>query len=252
MSEIIIGVYKISNIKNGRYYIGYSKHIERRFKEHKRKFKNNCHDNSHFQHSYNKYGETNFIYEIIHFCDTIDQAKELELKYLQDKSIRDNLYNLNYDNHADGHFENNLNKEELRKKISDSAKEKFKKMSPEERSTIYGRTGKKHTEETKEKLRNIFKGRIVSAETKEKLRIASTGHKRPCSEETKKKLSKINKVKKPSTMIKIIVDNIIYESITEAGKQIGKRPSVILWRLKSKNFNNYKYLDENNEDILKK
>jgi hypothetical protein len=35
MSEIIIGVYKISNIKDGRYYIGHSQNIEKRFKTHK-------------------------------------------------------------------------------------------------------------------------------------------------------------------------------------------------------------------------
>ena len=54
-------------------------------------------------------------------------------------------------------------------------------------------------------------------------------------------------------MIKIIVDNIIYNSIAEAGRQLGLNPVVVLWRLKSKNpnFDNYKYSDDNTEETYK-
>lgn len=156
-------------------------------------------------------------------------------------------------------------------------------MTPEERSRIYGRTGKKHLEETKKKLRDIFKGRIVSEETRKKLRIASTGHKlseesrqkisnthkekfkrmseeeksirykRVCSEETKKKLSEANKNNIPPNIIKIMIDGVEYKSITEAGKQLGINKSVVWYRIKSKNpmFDNYKYAENNVSDIDK-
>jgi hypothetical protein len=54
-------------------------------------------------------------------------------------------------------------------------------------------------------------------------------------------------------MIKIIVDDIIYDSITEAGRQLGLNTTVVLWRLKSKNpnFDNYKYSDDNKEETYK-
>lgn len=110
MSEKIIGVYKISNVINKKYYIGYSKDVSRRWREHKRKFKNGCHDNSYFQNSYKKYGEENFVYELIHKCNTIDEAKKIELTYLENKLIRNELYNLNYDNKTDGHFDTDMNK----------------------------------------------------------------------------------------------------------------------------------------------
>ena len=54
-------------------------------------------------------------------------------------------------------------------------------------------------------------------------------------------------------MIKIIVDDIIYDSMTEAGRQLGLNTTVVLWRLKSKNpnFDNYKYSDDNTEETYK-
>ena len=39
----IIGVYKISNLVSDRYYIGYSKNINKRFRVHRCKLKNSCH-----------------------------------------------------------------------------------------------------------------------------------------------------------------------------------------------------------------
>jgi predicted GIY-YIG superfamily endonuclease len=55
-----IGVYKISNSLSGRYYIGYSTNIERRFTSHRRKLKQNCHDNIFLQRAYNLDGEDKF------------------------------------------------------------------------------------------------------------------------------------------------------------------------------------------------
>ena len=252
MSEKIIGVCKISNIVNKKYYIGYSGDIDRRFKEHKRRFKTNKHNNSYFQRAYNKYGEENFTYEIIHTCETIDKAKDIETTYLDDKSIRGDIYNLNFNNSMDGHFANNPNKEEIRKKISESAKEKFRKMIQEERSTIYGRFGKKHTEKTKQKLRNIFKGRIVSEETREKLRIASTGHK--LSEESIEKIRQKNKGKIPPTAIKIKINNIIYNTITEAGRKLGICRNTMMNRLNSKSpkFKHYELIQSNKKKNINK
>ena len=94
----IIGVYKISNVLSDRYYIGYSKNIIKRFCVHRCKLKNSCHDNIFLQRAYNLDGEDKFIYEIIHRCNTEKEAKEIELQYLTDLTIRDKLYNLNYNN----------------------------------------------------------------------------------------------------------------------------------------------------------
>jgi group I intron endonuclease len=61
------------------------------------------------------------------------------------------------------------------------------------------------------------------------------------SEETKNKLSEKRKGKKPTNMTQVVIDDIIYESLSEASRQTGIPPPTILWRIKSKNkkYENY-------------
>ena len=48
------------------------------------------------QRAYNKYGSECFSYEILHECENIEEATNLELSYLEDLAFRDKLYNLHY------------------------------------------------------------------------------------------------------------------------------------------------------------
>lgn len=69
-----------------------------------------------------------------------------------------------------------------------------KKLSPEHKEKLrlakLGKKRAKHSEETKMKMSQSHKGKIVSDVTKEKLRLINTGKKH--SEETKEKLRKPN------------------------------------------------------------
>ena len=62
------------------------------------------------------------------------------------------------------------------------------------------------------------------------------------SEETKKRLSEKRKGKKPTNMKQVVIDDIVYESLSEASRQTGIPLPTILWRIKSKNikYENYK------------
>lgn len=274
MSEIIIGVYKISNIKDGRYYIGHSQNIEKRFKTHKYNLKRGKHINMFLQNSYNKYGLDSFTFEIIHKFDNVEKSKEKELEYLQNLEIRKELYNLNYNNDGGDMLSHHPNKKEIIEKISETLKENNSKLTKEELKDKYGLNGEKngmfgktHTKEARKFFSNLHKGNKYSLglkrseETRKKIsEIAKQriGEKNPFfgkvhSEETRKKISEKNLGKKPKNMIKIIVDDIIYNSIAEAGRQLGLNPVVVLWRLKSKNpnFDNYKYSDDNTEETYK-
>ena len=62
------GIYKITNLVNDKFYIGSSKDLERRKKEHFNHLRKNKHCNSHLQRSWNKYGEENFKFEVCLFC----------------------------------------------------------------------------------------------------------------------------------------------------------------------------------------
>lgn len=63
------GVYKIKNIITGDFYIGSSARLNKRLRDHKNKLSKNKHHNIILQRAYNKYGENNFIFEIICHCD---------------------------------------------------------------------------------------------------------------------------------------------------------------------------------------
>lgn len=63
--KLIYSIYKISNTINSKVYIGFTKDVERRFKEHK-KSHNNIKINSKFYSATRKYGFENFKIEIIY------------------------------------------------------------------------------------------------------------------------------------------------------------------------------------------
>lgn len=87
----MIGIYKITNLVNGKVYIGQSRDLHRRYLTHLRELRQRKHINYHLQNAWNKYGENNFKFEIIEEC--------LE-KQLNDKETywfnyyKPNVYNL--------------------------------------------------------------------------------------------------------------------------------------------------------------
>lgn len=68
-TDKICGVYKITCIINMKSYIGSSKNIHGRWNIHIYQLNKDIHCNSILQNSWNKYGEINFIFEIIEECD---------------------------------------------------------------------------------------------------------------------------------------------------------------------------------------
>jgi group I intron endonuclease len=80
---MISGIYKILNINNGKYYIGSSYNIHKRWQEHKSALKNNRHHSNHLQHAWNKHGGDSFEFLIL---EELKNEKELivliEQRYL--------------------------------------------------------------------------------------------------------------------------------------------------------------------------
>ena len=61
----MVGIYKIINKTNGKYYVGSSNNIKGRWWNHKYQLSNNKHPNPHLQSSWNKYGKNNFDFIVI-------------------------------------------------------------------------------------------------------------------------------------------------------------------------------------------
>lgn len=89
------GIYCIKNIYNNKKYIGRSLNIDIRFKNHKNKLNKGIHHSNHLQSSWNKYGEKNFIFEILEYCNE-NLIKEKERFYidLYQTENRRNGYNM--------------------------------------------------------------------------------------------------------------------------------------------------------------
>lgn len=165
----ISGIYKIVNKVNGKYYIGSSEDIERRWiRCHRKCLRGGYHRNIHFQRSWNKCGENNFELIIVEIVNPIREILlNVEQKYLDTASReRNKSYNLTFV--AGG---GNLGKE-VSKKISLSLKgktvplerrEKIKNSTLGKKNHFYG---KHHTEEQKKKWSLIFKKRGLWAGSK--------------------------------------------------------------------------------------
>lgn len=107
------GVYKITNIINGKLYIGSSNNCKRRLREHFSQLRHNKHFNRKLQFAFNKYGESNFNFDIIEYVKNDDLLLEREQYYLNKilfadtdrKKFKKLSYNLNYKAERGGSYE---------------------------------------------------------------------------------------------------------------------------------------------------
>lgn len=89
-----IGIYQIRNTKNNKIYIGQtSDRFIERYWNHLWKLKNKKHDNNHLQKSFDKYGEENFEFSIIHLLSEDEGIDELERYYIANVP-KNKLYNI--------------------------------------------------------------------------------------------------------------------------------------------------------------
>jgi group I intron endonuclease len=95
----MIGIYKITNKINGMVYIGESLDIERRWAEHKADLDSNKHHSRKLQKDWNKYGEDNFIFEVI---EELNQEYSSSLKKLISLALEDR-YIKQYDSIENGY-----------------------------------------------------------------------------------------------------------------------------------------------------
>lgn len=66
--EDYAGVYKITNLVNGKVYIGQSRDTLDRIYAHKKDLRGNYHSNPHLQSAWNKYGEDSFSFDVVTYC----------------------------------------------------------------------------------------------------------------------------------------------------------------------------------------
>ena len=88
------GIYQIQNRINNHFYIGSAKNIKSRIQEHLVHLRKTKHENIHLQRAFNLYGEENFDFYVVEFCNP-DIRYEIEQYWLDRFFGKDFFYNMN-------------------------------------------------------------------------------------------------------------------------------------------------------------
>jgi group I intron endonuclease len=78
----ICGIYRITNVVNRKCYVGRADNIKRRWSVHRCMLNKSKHKNTPLQNAWNKYGEDNFIFEVLEECIE-DRLQEREFYWVE-------------------------------------------------------------------------------------------------------------------------------------------------------------------------
>lgn len=166
-------VYKVTNSVNGKLYFGISVRPASRWSTHKNRA--NAGYISKLSAAIRKYGADAFSFEVIHWCESREDANELEHFFIEEVGTRVSGYNIREGGDSGSHSEES--------KIKIGLLGLGREVTSETRAKIsVGLTGYKRppmSDETKQKLSKACSGYNHTTEAIEKIRSASAGRKYP-------------------------------------------------------------------------
>lgn len=286
MGHQISCIYKIS-CTNDKYYIGSTIDYNKRKNRHLAELYNNRHHNNYLQNIYNKYGKDSLLFEILSELPK-ESLFEAETNIIIDNIKNENCINILASSTWGDTLSNHPNKSEIILKRSLSFHKLVNSLTSEERKSMFGRYGKQNGSYRKEyddasreisRKHGLIGGETRKKQTKNKTFDEIYGTEKAV--EMKRKLSNTMKEiysdpkknqfygKKHTESSKNInrkkhigifnkaqakptsINGVIYLSVTHASKIIGVCTTTIMFRIKSKNFNEYNYIEPSKtKDIL--
>lgn len=204
MAEKDCGVYAFRCLSDGRFYVGSSKRIQSRRRDHISKAKNGC--TNYFHRNFREIGESQFVFGVLEYCS--EEGRFLREKFWVEKlNAVESGFNTKSDPSVGYDYKVSI---ATRKRMSDalrgrkmtpeqnaknSAANKGRKISAEQKAKISAfHLGRKRSEETRRRLSAAATGRKMHPDTRIKLIAANTGKK--MSAETRSKISMTLKLRK--------------------------------------------------------
>lgn len=189
------GIYQIKNLETGCVYVGQTRQpFQRRFFYHRWQLRTNCHENPYLQASYNKHGENAFEFSVRVETDNVENLDKLEIQEIDKARHEGPCYNML----SGGGGRPGVPLPEYRRKELGELNRKLN-------------TGKKASEETKQKMSERKKGKKRPAGTMEKTIAVRTAN---IKNGAKYKMQKITADQ--ARAIKIdLMNNVSYEDLAE-------------------------------------
>jgi group I intron endonuclease len=216
-----MGIYKIINVVNNKFYVGSAVNFSRRKARHFSELRHNRHNNRWLQASWNKHGEAAFVFAIVEEVQDKDLLLEVENRWLKEHVGKEYCYNIGVDATAP-----------MLGMSGEASPTWGYKHTPEALAIITSAsTGRKHSPEDIEKIRQHWIGKPKSASTRAKISATLSGEgnywygkKRP---EFAVKVSKPIRATKPDGLV------VTYASIVSLRQDLKLKPPTVNRALKS-------------------
>ena len=159
------GIYKIINIVNNKFYVGSAVDLKRRKTRHFSELRNGKHNNRYLQAAWVKYGEQAFVFVVVEELPVDADLLAAENVWLKEHVGKDYCYNLGVDATAP-----------MLGMVGDASPTWGYKHTPEARALITAAsTGRTHSPEDVEKIRQHLLGKPKSAEVRAKISATLSG-----------------------------------------------------------------------------
>jgi group I intron endonuclease len=255
------GIYRVVNRINGKYYLGSSENIKKRWKAHRCDLRHNRHHSIHLQRAWNKYGEESFVFEIV---EEVNKNILLEKEqYHLDTYTPWNIkvgYNMSKSASGGDLTSYHPNIDEIKEKQRVATQRRWD-MKTEEEKLKYAESFKGDSNPNWQGGKSYFKCPIcecaIKKHNKNQLCCAKcrdrTGSNNPFygkkhNEKTRMKMRKYRLRYGSSlcvTKIKVEIDGVIYSSFSEAAKKLDCAVASIRNRLNNPTkFPNYKLITQ--------
>jgi len=236
----VIGyIYKITNIINGKLYIGQTVDYSRRVKSHKSAALKLSNGESVYGHLYRamvKYGINNFTFEQLFIVFDAADLNTYEMLFIAELSTLSEGYNCNVGGGSSFGFKHTeftkakmskskyLNNWQRGRPLSREHKLAMSLKLSGELNPFYGKT---HTEDIKNFISRIHKGKKLQDSHRAILSKHNSGEGNPMYGKLRPEVASLNKALKGD---KIVYDKIVYESMREMASELHvSRETITKW-----------------------